>query len=82
MDSEDTLEAPAKKVYCATLAKTRKAINTALNAYRANPDADTARFRAQVYAMKTIAEVFKMEKDLTIQERLDAIERELDRRLR
>ena len=65
---------PEKNLYPSTLPKTRKALTTILNEYRANPDYDTARFRAQVSALRAIGELHRYD----IDERLEALERAIE----
>ncbi len=68
---------PYKKVYATDLGKTRRAMNRLLNAYLSDPAADTPRFRAAIYALKSIAETHRAERDQELEERLERIEKEL-----
>lgn len=71
---KDTPTEAQKNLYPSTMAKTRKAITTILNEYRADPEADTARFRAQVSALRAIGELHRYD----IDERLERLEAALE----
>ena len=66
----DTQMRPQKKVYAATMRKTRAAMNRLLNEFLQEPEADTQRFRAQIYALKAIADTHRAD----VEERLAALE--------
>ena len=68
---------PCSKVYLASLTKCRKAINTTLNMFRMDKKANVARFRAQVFAMRAVADIFKIQNDKELEDRLDELEAKL-----
>lgn len=72
--SEDSATQPHKKMYPSTLSKTRKSVTTLLNEFRADPCADVSRFRAQVYALKAVAEIHRLERDAELETRLERLE--------
>lgn len=71
---EDSAPTPQQKVYPSTLPKTRKALTRLLNEFLQDPQADTARFRATIYALKTVLEAHRAEKDAELEARIVALE--------
>lgn len=60
-----------KKFHLSDQRKCRMALQTLLNEYRADDSADTARFRAMCYCIKTISEILR---DSDFEARIERLE--------
>ncbi len=69
-EQTDTTGKPQKKLNPSSLPKCRKAMTSCLNEFRQDPSADVARFRAQISALRAIAECHRYD----FEDRLQAIE--------
>ena len=67
-------EKKPQKWYFGSMKTTLRHLGELINEYRADEEADTGRFRALVYALRSVIEGQKAVKELAIEERLDQIE--------
>ena len=59
-----------RKKYLTTHIKARKYLNQLLNNFRAEPDPDVQRYRAETYMLRTLLEFFEFEKQIEIEEHI------------
>lgn len=62
------------KFYPTDLAKCRKTLTTILNWYHNSPDASTVKVRTEIRLLSAIINCFKIEKEISIESRLDSLE--------
>ena len=63
-----------KKLWLNNLQNTRKSVGRLIRGYHASPDEDIQRFRAEIYALKTLVDCFRLELDLELARRVEVIE--------
>jgi len=67
-----------KKLWLNSLENSRRTLARMIRAYHRDKNPDSQRFRAEVYAMKALAQFFELERDQEILERVEAIEAMLE----
>jgi len=67
-----------KKLWLNSLENTRRTLARLLRAFHSGKNVDIQKFRSEVYAIRALVDVFKLEKELEFAERLTAIEERLE----
>jgi hypothetical protein len=76
-----SVQAPVKRVRLLrlnTVKNCRRTLARLMRDFHAQPDADVTRFRALVYSIKAMGELFSVEAQLDVVARLDSIDKRLD----
>ena len=66
--------AATKKLWLNNLTNTRRSLARLIKEYHSDAAADTTRFRALIYSIRTLADVFRAEREMEFETRMQAIE--------
>jgi len=67
-----------KKLWLNSLENTRRTLARLIRTFHSAGEVDIQRFRTEIYALRSLIDCFKLEKEWEVVERLDAIEERLE----
>ena len=78
MSKENMDKKLVKKMYLTSHKKARKHLARLINEFNRNENANIPRYRTITFMFKALLEYFRFEKDLQIEQRLEALEKRMD----